>query len=331
MPGLPQRRHAQCLKREGIGLTRDGGFQAEVRVPSRCCVAIPPNLDSELAALAEPLGVGMEAVLTGEVGLGDTVLVLGPGTIGQAIALSARLAGAARVIVAGRADAPRFEVLRALGFSDIVDVAEGSLQEQVLALTGGRAVDVVLEATGVPSTLNEGMAVLKKGRHRRRRHPCRGADPAADRFRPHAPPAPRHPWRGTPHLGPGDGASLPRAGELPADGHPPAAAGTRAGRLRTGAAARRRQGDPDAMSNSERVALVTGAARGIGAGIAAKLASLGHPVIVADVIEERKRPPPPSAPPAAGPAPSPSMSPLTRRWQHCRRCSATGGTGSASS
>jgi threonine dehydrogenase-like Zn-dependent dehydrogenase len=91
------------------------------------------------------------------------VLVLGPGTIGQAIALFARLAGAARVIVAGRADAPRFEVLRALGFADLVDVAEGPLQEQVLALTGGRAVDVVLEATGVPQSLNEGLGVLKKG------------------------------------------------------------------------------------------------------------------------------------------------------------------------
>ncbi|MDO9707670.1 zinc-dependent alcohol dehydrogenase [Paracraurococcus lichenis] len=152
-----------CLKREGIGLTRDGGFQREVRVPSRCCVALPAALDAELAALAEPLGVGMEAVLTGEVGLGDTVLVLGPGTIGQAIALAARLAGAARVIVAGRADAPRFEVLRALGFSDLVDVAEGPLQDQVLALTGGRAVDVVLEATGVPASITEGLAVLKKG------------------------------------------------------------------------------------------------------------------------------------------------------------------------
>ena len=102
-------------------------------------------------------------MLTGEVGLGDTVLVLGPGTIGQAIALLARLAGAARVIVAGRADAPRFDVLRALGFTELVDVAEAPLKDQVLALTGGRAVDVVLEATGVPQTLVEGMSVLKKG------------------------------------------------------------------------------------------------------------------------------------------------------------------------
>jgi 3-oxoacyl-[acyl-carrier protein] reductase len=42
------------------------------------------------------------------------------------------------------------------------------------------------------------------------------------------------------------------------------------------------------MSNGDKVALVTGAARGIGAAIAHKLAALGHPVVVADVLEERE-------------------------------------------
>ncbi|SDB55068.1 SDR family oxidoreductase [Belnapia rosea] len=42
------------------------------------------------------------------------------------------------------------------------------------------------------------------------------------------------------------------------------------------------------MSNEGKVALVTGGARGIGAAIAAKLAALGHPVVVADVLEERE-------------------------------------------
>jgi 3-oxoacyl-[acyl-carrier protein] reductase len=39
-------------------------------------------------------------------------------------------------------------------------------------------------------------------------------------------------------------------------------------------------------SPQNRVALITGAARGIGAGIAAKLAANGHPVVLADVIDE---------------------------------------------
>lgn len=152
-----------CLNREGIGLTRDGGFAAEVRIPAACCVALPDAVDAELGALVEPLGVGAEAVLTGQVGLGDTVLVMGPGTIGQAIALFARKAGAARVLISGRADAPRFEVCRALGFTELLDVAEAPLHELVMQATGGRPVDVVLEATGVPATLNDGIGVLKKG------------------------------------------------------------------------------------------------------------------------------------------------------------------------
>ena len=150
-----------CLRRSAIGLTRDGGFARFVTVPAANCLALPDAIDTELGALTEPLGVGCEAVLTGEVGLGDTVLVMGPGTIGQAIALFARAAGAGRVLIAGRADGPRFEVMRALGFSDILDVAEAPLADLVLAATGGRKVDVVIEATGHPPTITDGLGVLR--------------------------------------------------------------------------------------------------------------------------------------------------------------------------
>jgi len=152
-----------CERKETIGLTLDGGFARRLRVPAANCIPLPDGVDTELGALTEPLGVGCEAVLVGEVGLGDTVLVLGPGTIGQAIALMARAAGAARVLVAGRADAPRFEVMRALGFTDLLDVAEAPLHELVLAATGGRPVDVVLEATGHPGSITDGLSVLRKG------------------------------------------------------------------------------------------------------------------------------------------------------------------------
>jgi 2-desacetyl-2-hydroxyethyl bacteriochlorophyllide A dehydrogenase len=162
---LPCRRgdERNCDRREAFGLTRDGAFAGLLTLPDRNCIALPDGVDAELGALTEPLGVGCEAVLVGEVGLGDTVLVLGPGTIGQAIAVMARAAGAGRVLVAGRADAPRFDVLRALGFAELIDVAEAPLAEQVRAATGGRPVDVVLEATGHPASITEGMAVLKKG------------------------------------------------------------------------------------------------------------------------------------------------------------------------
>jgi threonine dehydrogenase-like Zn-dependent dehydrogenase len=83
-----------CLQRSAIGLTRHGGFARCVIVPAENCLPLPEAVDTELGTLTESLGVGCQAVLTGEVGLGDTVLVMGPGTIGQAIALFARAAGA---------------------------------------------------------------------------------------------------------------------------------------------------------------------------------------------------------------------------------------------
>ena len=146
-----------------LGLTCDGGFARYLRVEAGNVLPLPDAVDAELGALIEPLAVAADAVLTGDVGLGDTVLVLGPGTIGQAIAMMARAAGAARVIVTGRADAPRFDVLRQLGFPDCIDVADGPLPEQVLALTQGKRVDVVLEATGHAPSITDALAVLKRG------------------------------------------------------------------------------------------------------------------------------------------------------------------------
>jgi threonine dehydrogenase-like Zn-dependent dehydrogenase len=152
-----------CTQRELIGLTRDGGFAKHVTLPERNCLVLPESVDTELGALTEPLGVGCEAVLVGEVKLGDTVLVMSPGTIGQAIALMARAAGAGRVLAVGRADAPRFDVLRSLGFSEIIDIADGPLHDQVMQATCGNPVDVVLEATGHPVAIADGMGVLRKG------------------------------------------------------------------------------------------------------------------------------------------------------------------------
>jgi len=157
-PGDPRARGERLT----IGLTANGGFAPLLNVPAGNVLPLPGPVDAELGALVEPLAVATRAVLVGEVGLGDTVLVLGPGTIGQCLALMARAAGASRVIVVGRGDEPRYAVLRTLGFTDIVDVADAPLGEQVLAITGGKPVDIVLEATGHPPSITDALPVLRR-------------------------------------------------------------------------------------------------------------------------------------------------------------------------
>lgn len=150
-----------CVRRRGIGVTRDGGFAPWVLVPARNCVVIPPGVDAEIAALTEPLTVSHEAVRTGNVQRGDRVLVLGPGNIGQGIALFARHAGARQVAVAGHGDAARLAVLRNMGFDDLIDFADQGMEQGLAPYLREGKFDVVIEATGAAAVIGPALQALK--------------------------------------------------------------------------------------------------------------------------------------------------------------------------
>ncbi|GAU82475.1 zinc-binding dehydrogenase [Bosea sp. BIWAKO-01] len=153
-------RAEDCTTRTGIGIGRNGGFAALAAVPAENCVALPDELDDAVAALAEPMTVSTEAVDTGGVKPGDTVLVIGPGTIGQGAALAAEMAGAARVVVAGRNDAIRLAAVEALGFPETVDTA-GTTLRAALARSGlPVSYDVIIEAAGAPAAVPEAIDLL---------------------------------------------------------------------------------------------------------------------------------------------------------------------------
>lgn len=157
--GFPQR----CDFRRTIGLTSDGAFARFVRVPALACVAMREGTDPLLAALMEPLCVGDNAAEVGAVTSGDTVLVLGPGTIGQAIARAAAWRGATTIVVAGLDDKTRLATAMRIGATHTIDLADTpDLSAGFLAATGGRLADVVFEATGHPASINQGLAVLRK-------------------------------------------------------------------------------------------------------------------------------------------------------------------------
>ena len=155
-----------CEKRTGIGMTRDGAFAPWVQVPQRNCVAVPDGLSDELAALTEPFSISMQALRVAgalEGGLaGQRVLIMGPGTIGQGVAVLARRAGAQQIVVSGFDDEARFDALRRMGFDALVDVSKGTLAELTARHTQGQPFDVVIEATGVPETINEALALLRR-------------------------------------------------------------------------------------------------------------------------------------------------------------------------
>ncbi|NYT25175.1 alcohol dehydrogenase catalytic domain-containing protein [Alcaligenaceae bacterium] len=153
-----------CTDKKTLGLTRDGAFSRFVNAPALDCIKLAPGTDLTLAALLEPLSVGDNAAAVGGVTSGDTVVVLGPGTIGQAIVRAARWRGATRVIAVGMNDKPRLETALALGATDVIDLAsESSLKDGIRALTGSTTADVVIEATGHETSISDGLSILRKG------------------------------------------------------------------------------------------------------------------------------------------------------------------------
>ena len=98
---------------------------------------------------------------------GDVVVVQGSGPVGLASAMLAQLAGAAKVILVG-GPANRLEIARGLGIGDVhIDIFETTPEERlalVLAETpGGRGADFVIEATGVPTAVAEGIDLARRG------------------------------------------------------------------------------------------------------------------------------------------------------------------------
>jgi L-iditol 2-dehydrogenase len=97
--------------------------------------------------------------------MGDTVLVQGTGPVGLGAIAFASLRGAGQVIAFG-APANRLDLAKALGADLAVSIEDRPPDErraQIQDLTGGRGVDVIIEATGNPAAITEGLSLLRDG------------------------------------------------------------------------------------------------------------------------------------------------------------------------
>ena len=94
------------------------------------------------------------AMLTGNVGRGDTVAVFGCGGVGDAAIAGARLAGAKRIIAVDL-DPTKLEWAKEFGATDTVNASETDPVEAVRALTDGNGADVCIEAVGNPKVMEQ--------------------------------------------------------------------------------------------------------------------------------------------------------------------------------
>lgn len=158
--------YAHCRDGGWILGHRIDGTQAEyVRIPhaDNSLYPLPDGLAPESAVmLSDILPTGHEiGALNGEVGLGDTVAIVGSGPIGLAALLTARFYSPARIIMIDP-DENRLATARSLGATDTLS---GDAVDSVLRMTDGEGVDVAMEAVGVPETFDICQSIVRAGGH----------------------------------------------------------------------------------------------------------------------------------------------------------------------
>jgi threonine 3-dehydrogenase len=150
-----------CENTRILGVDVNGGFAQFVAVPAVNAWRAPGNVSIEVAGIMEPLGNAVHTAFSGPLS-GCSIAVTGCGPIGLFAVGVARAAGAAQVI-ASDVSPYRLDLARRMQADAVIDVSKESFVDRVRELTGGHGVDGVLEMSGSPQAMRDGLAALRNG------------------------------------------------------------------------------------------------------------------------------------------------------------------------
>ncbi len=143
-----------------------GAYSEYLYLPLRAMVhKVRDNLLPEVGVLiCAVLGNAIRWLrMIGGISLGDTVVIQGPGQQGLAGVIVAKEAIAGKIIVTGMSkDRTRFELAKAFGADEIIDVEKMDPVETVRKSTNGRMADIVMDVTGTPKGAITAIDSVKK-------------------------------------------------------------------------------------------------------------------------------------------------------------------------
>jgi threonine dehydrogenase-like Zn-dependent dehydrogenase len=109
----------------GLSPVATGGYAERMVLQESALVPVPNGLPADLAALTEPMAVGLRAVRRSEISRKDVAIVIGCGPVGLAIICILKTRGVA-TIVASDLSAGRRALASRCGADIVLDPAEGS-------------------------------------------------------------------------------------------------------------------------------------------------------------------------------------------------------------
>lgn len=148
-----------------FGNTIDGCQAEYVLVPNAAAnlAVIPDGLtDEQVLMCPDIMSTGFGGAESGRIQIGDVVAVFAQGPIGLCATAGARLRGASLIVVVDGID-QRLEAAKRLGADVAINYHTADPVAAIRELTGGRGVDVAIEALGAQQTFESCLRVLRPG------------------------------------------------------------------------------------------------------------------------------------------------------------------------
>ena len=137
-----------------------GGLEQYMLIKPDMLYFMNDDLPLEKACFAEPLACVLNSIEKGQIEIGDDVVVIGGGIMGQLHVMCAKLRGA-RVIMS-EPDEARREIAAKLGADVCINPLEGDPIEMINELTDGNGAAVVFNTTAVAAVAQQAIGMVAK-------------------------------------------------------------------------------------------------------------------------------------------------------------------------
>ena len=144
------------------GMTVDGGFAEYARNHVSTLYRLPDTVSFDAGVILTTVGTVIHAFdVLNDLVVGARVAVIGPGPIGLLAVQVAKQLGAGSVALIGTRES-RLKIGRAFGADLVVNARDSDVVAAVREHTSGEGVDIVLECSGAPSTVDDALSMCKR-------------------------------------------------------------------------------------------------------------------------------------------------------------------------
>ena len=137
----------RCRKGPSVGFSIPGLLAEYASLPADNLMSVPDSITDSEAAAMQPLASSVDFIVPAKIEPGDTVVVLGQGTMGLGILQVSRAYGAGKTIVTDLRD-ETLAVSCKLGADVAINASKTDPVEAIMDATGGFGADVVFECAG---------------------------------------------------------------------------------------------------------------------------------------------------------------------------------------